>query len=179
MVVMAVLLDAKQIQRWTDLVALINGYIRLRRSGRQFVGLCPLHQERHPSFYVHPEKQVFYCFGCGAGGDVFDFVMGVEHCGFLRALDILHRRFLGGATEARRSLPGRGSEGAKPPKPAKQAPFHSPDQPSRRAVIVQSLDETERYLRAREALLRSAWAELETGCEPRGEGAPFLLERKS
>ncbi len=162
MVVMAVLLDAKQIQRWTDLVALINGYIRLRRSGRQFVGLCPLHQERHPSFYVHPEKQVFYCFGCGAGGDVFDFVMGVEHCGFLRALDILHRR-----------------EGAKPPKPAKQAPFHSPDQPSRRAVIVQSLDETERYLRAREALLRSAWAELETGCEPRGEGAPFLLERKS
>src|SRR5712692_1257275 len=115
-------IDARELKARVDLAVLASRFTQLRRSGRQFVGLCPLHSERHPSFYVHPEKQVFYCFGCGAGGDVFDFVMGVEHCGFLRALDILHRRFLGGATEARRSLPGRGSEGAKPPKPAKQAP---------------------------------------------------------
>ena len=92
-------------------------YTRLRRSGRQFVGLCPFHQERHPSFCVHPEKKLFYCFGCGAGGDVFDFVKRVKACDFPDALRIIAEFLSWGsprerAREARERF--RAGEGAKP-----------------------------------------------------------------
>ncbi len=81
-------LDARQVKERADFVAIAGRYTRLRRSGRQYVGLCPFHSERHPSFYVHPGKKIFYCFGCGAGGDVFDFIMRAEGGDFLRALEI-------------------------------------------------------------------------------------------
>jgi len=81
-------LDARTVKARADFVAIVSSYTRLRRSGRQCVGLCPLHRERHPSFYVHPEQKVFYCFGCGAGGDLFAFLMRAESCDFLRALEI-------------------------------------------------------------------------------------------
>jgi DNA primase len=61
----------------------------LRRAGTQFVGLCPFHRERRASFYVHPEKQLFHCFGCGAGGDVFTFIQQIERVDFLTAAAIL------------------------------------------------------------------------------------------
>src|ERR1700693_5643476 len=91
-------------------------YTRLRRSGRQFVGLCPFHQERHPSFCVHPEKKLFYCFGCGAGGDVFDFVKRVKACDFPDALRII-AEFLSWGSPRERAREGRerfrAGEGAK------------------------------------------------------------------
>jgi len=82
-------LDAREVKSRADFVAIASRYTSLYRSGRQYVGLCPFHRERHPSFYIHPEKKVFHCFGCGAGGDLFRFVMVVEGCDFQRALEIV------------------------------------------------------------------------------------------
>jgi hypothetical protein len=120
-------LNARLLKACVDFVALAEQFTRLRRTGRQFLGLCPLHKERHPSFYIHPEKKVFYCFGCGAGGDLFDFVMRVEGCDFLSALRIVAEFSAGGsprerAREARERF--RTGVGAAPA-PAKQACVHS------------------------------------------------------
>ncbi len=82
-------LNVRALKARTDLVVIASKFTRLRRSGRQLLGLCPLHQERCPSFHVHPEKQVFKCFGCGVGGDVFEFVMRATGCDFRRALEIV------------------------------------------------------------------------------------------
>jgi DNA primase len=64
----------------------VGEYVRLKKSGQNFVGLCPFHQEKTPSFAVHPVKQIYHCFGCGVGGDVFSFVMAMEKCEFLEAV---------------------------------------------------------------------------------------------
>jgi len=64
-------------------------YVELRKSGHQLVGLCPFHAERTPSFYVHPAKGAFFCHGCGAHGDVFDFMKRILGCGFSEAVDYL------------------------------------------------------------------------------------------
>jgi DNA primase len=64
----------------------IGEYIRLKKTGQNFTGLCPFHQEKTPSFAVHPVKQIYHCFGCGAGGDVFKFVMEVEKFTFPEAV---------------------------------------------------------------------------------------------
>ncbi len=65
---------------------MIGEYVRLKKSGQNFTGLCPFHQEKTPSFAVHPVKQIYHCFGCGAGGDVFKFVMELEKCTFPEAI---------------------------------------------------------------------------------------------
>src|SRR5581483_9091349 len=62
----------------TDIVALVEGYTRLRKSGGRFVGLCPFHQEKTPSFGVSPDRGSFKCFGCDEGGDAIDFVGAIE-----------------------------------------------------------------------------------------------------
>jgi len=82
-------LDAREVKSRADFVALASRYTSLRRSGRQYAGLCPFHRESNPSFYVHPEKKIFRCFGCGMGGDLFRFVMLIEGCDFLQALKIV------------------------------------------------------------------------------------------
>jgi DNA primase len=94
-------LNARELKSRVDLVLFAGQFTPLRRSGRQFLGLCPLHTERHPSFYVHPVKQVFKCFGCGVGGDLFAFVMRVEGCGFLDALRIVAEFSDGGSQRQR------------------------------------------------------------------------------
>lgn len=76
----------------TDVVDLVSQYVQLKRTGRNFKGLCPFHQEKTPSFVVFPESGNFHCFGCGKGGDVFTFFMGVEHADFKEALSELARR---------------------------------------------------------------------------------------
>lgn len=79
----------EQIRDATDIVDLISEYVVLKQRGRNFVGLCPFHSEKTPSFSVNPEKQIFYCFGCGAGGDVFTFLMQHEHMEFPEAVQFL------------------------------------------------------------------------------------------
>ena len=81
-----------EVRERTDVVDLISGTVPLKRAGRSYKGLCPFHQEKTPSFVVFPESQSFHCFGCGKGGDVFTFYMGVEHVEFKEALQELARR---------------------------------------------------------------------------------------
>ncbi len=76
----------------TDVVSVISEYVTLKKSGRNFFGLCPFHSEKTPSFSVNPDKQIFHCFGCGAGGNAFAFVQKVEGVGFPEAVRVLARR---------------------------------------------------------------------------------------
>src|SRR5690348_15393433 len=118
--------DAQLVKAGCDFIAIGSRYTRLKRSGRQYVGLCPFHKERHPSFYIHPVKKTFYCFGCGAGGGVFRFVMLAEGCGLRRALEMVIGFRVAEASEPRSGERfGRGV-GAKPLLLAKQAVSHSP-----------------------------------------------------
>lgn len=75
-----------QVQSANDIVELISQYAPLKKAGRNFKALCPFHQEKTPSFMVQPEKQIFHCFGCGVGGDVFSFIMRYENLSFPEAL---------------------------------------------------------------------------------------------
>jgi DNA primase len=76
-----------------DIVRVVSDYVPLRASGSRFKGLCPFHQEKTPSFSVDPSAQLFYCFGCQTGGDLFKFVMLYEKVGFRDAVEMLARRF--------------------------------------------------------------------------------------
>ena len=78
-----------QVQQATDIVDLVGRYVTLRRRGKDHVGLCPFHQEKTPSFSVSPTKQIFKCFGCGAGGGVFQFVMLQQKVTFPEAVCLL------------------------------------------------------------------------------------------
>jgi DNA primase len=77
----------------TDIVTLVEGYTRLRKSGSRYVGLCPFHQERTPSFGVTPDRGTFKCFGCGEGGDAISFVEKKENVDFVGAIEWLADRF--------------------------------------------------------------------------------------
>lgn len=72
-----------------DIVDIISRYVTLKKSGRGFVGLCPFHNEKTPSFHVSPDKQLYHCFGCGEGGSVVNFVMKAENLDFVEALKYL------------------------------------------------------------------------------------------
>ncbi|MDZ7289819.1 MAG: DNA primase [candidate division KSB1 bacterium] len=76
----------------SDIVAVVSDYVTLRKSGRNFFGLCPFHPEKTPSFSVNPEKQIFHCFGCGAGGNVFTFIQRQQGISFPEAVRLLARR---------------------------------------------------------------------------------------
>lgn len=78
-----------EIRNRNDIVDVISQYVVLKRSGRNFFGLCPFHKEKSPSFSVSPDKQIFHCFGCGVGGNVFHFVSKIENISFREALETL------------------------------------------------------------------------------------------
>ena len=82
----------EQVRAASNIVDVIGGYVRLRRSGSSYVGLCPFHNEKSPSFSVSGEKQLYYCFGCGAGGNVFTFLMEYENMSFPEAVAHLAER---------------------------------------------------------------------------------------
>jgi len=79
----------EQLKSSVDIVQVIQEYVRLRKAGPRFVGLCPFHNEKTPSFSVHAAHQFYKCFGCGAGGDVLKFVMEIERLSFYEALKLL------------------------------------------------------------------------------------------
>jgi DNA primase len=80
---------ADRVKQQADIVRVVGEYVRLKKSGQNFTGLCPFHAEKSPSFAVHPTKQIYHCFGCGVGGDVFKFVMEMEKCAFPEAIGIV------------------------------------------------------------------------------------------
>lgn len=82
----------EEIQNRCDIVEVINSYIPLKRAGGNFKALCPFHNERTPSFMVSPSKQIYHCFGCGAGGNVFGFIMQYERLDFVSAVKLLADR---------------------------------------------------------------------------------------
>ncbi|MGB6360737.1 MAG: CHC2 zinc finger domain-containing protein, partial [Candidatus Acidiferrales bacterium] len=77
---------AERVKQQADIVRVIGEYVRLKKAGQNFTGLCPFHQEKTPSFSVHATKQFYHCFGCGKSGDVFKFVMEMDKSTFPEAV---------------------------------------------------------------------------------------------
>lgn len=82
----------QQLKQSCDMERIVSGYLPLKKKGRYLVGLCPFHSERSPSFYVYPQNQSFYCFGCGAGGDVITFIRRIENLEYMEAVKLLADR---------------------------------------------------------------------------------------
>lgn len=79
----------EEVRQTNDIVDIISQYMHLKRSGRNYFGLCPFHNEKSPSFSVSPDKQIFHCFGCGVGGNVFSFITKIEGISFVEAVQML------------------------------------------------------------------------------------------
>ncbi|HVA79947.1 MAG TPA: DNA primase [Candidatus Binataceae bacterium] len=99
----------EEVRARADIVEIIGAQVRLRRTGRNFTGLCPFHQEKTPSFSVNPERGFFHCFGCGAGGTVFNFIMKTEGLTFPEAVRQVARRY---GVEVPESGPAGGPSGS-------------------------------------------------------------------
>ena len=82
----------EEVRAKNDIVDVISGYVKLQKKGSSYFGLCPFHNEKSPSFSVSRDKQMYYCFGCGAGGNVFTFIMEYENYSFVEALKFLAQR---------------------------------------------------------------------------------------
>ena len=82
----------EEVRNSNDIVDIISQYVVLKRSGRNYFGLCPFHKEKSPSFSVSPDKQIFHCFGCGAGGNVFHFISKIENMNFIESMQVLADR---------------------------------------------------------------------------------------
>ncbi len=82
----------EEVRSRNDIVDVISGYVHLQKKGSSYFGLCPFHNEKTGSFSVSPGKQMFYCFGCGTGGNVFTFLMKYENCSFAEAVEMMANR---------------------------------------------------------------------------------------
>ena len=82
----------EEVRMKNDIVDVISSYVKLQKKGSSYFGLCPFHNEKSPSFSVSPSKQMYYCFGCGAGGNVLTFIMEYENYSFPEALKYLADR---------------------------------------------------------------------------------------
>ncbi len=82
----------QEVKEKNDIVDVISGYVSLRRSGNRYLGLCPFHSEKTPSFFVNPAMQLYHCFGCGAGGTVIHFIEQIENLDFVEAVKFLAQR---------------------------------------------------------------------------------------
>lgn len=82
----------EEVRMKSDIVDVIQGYVKIQKKGSSYFGLCPFHNEKSPSFSVSPNKQMYYCFGCGAGGNVFTFIMEYENYSFPEAVRFLAKR---------------------------------------------------------------------------------------
>lgn len=82
----------QELKARSDMVDVASSYLNLKRRGRNMVGLCPFHGEKTPSFNIYPENGSFYCFGCGAGGDVITFIRKIENLDYIEAVRFLAQR---------------------------------------------------------------------------------------
>src|SRR5580765_6518517 len=96
---------ADRVKQQADIVRVVGEYVRLKKSGQNFSGLCPFHSEKTPSFAVHPVKQIYHCFGCGVGGDVFKFVVEMDRCDFMDAVRTVAEKWGIAMPRARESSP--------------------------------------------------------------------------
>src|SRR5205823_9118261 len=96
----------QEIKDRLDLVDLVSEHLRLQKAGRDLKGLCPFHQEKTPSLYVSPEKQLWHCYGCQKGADHFTFIQDIEHVDFVGGLGMLAEKT--GAVPA--EAPGAGGQ---------------------------------------------------------------------
>ncbi|HET9184958.1 MAG TPA: CHC2 zinc finger domain-containing protein, partial [Solirubrobacterales bacterium] len=85
--------SVERVKQAADIVEVISAHSDLRRQGARWVGLCPFHEERTPSFSVEPQEKLYHCFGCGVGGDVIKFVEEKEGLGFAEAVELLADRY--------------------------------------------------------------------------------------
>ena len=79
----------EEVRQTNDIVDIISQYVHLKRSGRNYFGLCPFHNEKSPSFSVSPDKQIFSCFSCHTAGNVFTFIKEYEHVSFIEAVKMV------------------------------------------------------------------------------------------
>ena len=82
----------QELKSYSDIEQVVSSYVHLKRRGRVATGLCPFHSEKTPSFTVYPDNQSFYCFGCGAGGDVITFIRRIENLEYVEAVRFLAQR---------------------------------------------------------------------------------------
>ncbi|HEU4526923.1 MAG TPA: DNA primase [Actinomycetota bacterium] len=167
--------DLEAVRERTDIVKLVSGYLTLKKSGHDsFSGLCPFHTEKTPSFSVSPSKGVFYCFGCGAGGDAIKFLREVEHLDFAEAVERL-------AKEAGVTLRYEGDTPAERRAASRKQALHRANEEAfdlfqRMLLEGREAEEARAYLTSR-GFERDAWVEFGVGYAP---GYPdFLLRRLS
>ena len=167
--------DLEAVRERTDIVKLVSGYLTLKKSGHDsFSGLCPFHTEKTPSFSVSPSKGVFYCFGCGAGGDAIKFLREVEHLDFAEAVERL-------AKEAGVTLRYEGDTPAERRAASRKQALHRANEEAfdlfhRMLLEGREAEEARAYLTSR-GFDRDAWVEFGVGYAP---GYPdFLLRRLS
>ena len=100
----------EEIKARVDIVDLISEYVHLKQAGQNWKGLCPFHTEKTPSFTVSPAKQIYHCFGCGNGGDIFTFIVRYENISFPEALGILAKKAGVTLKESRKGTMGTGEK---------------------------------------------------------------------
>ena len=83
----------EKIRSTADIYEIVSSYVELKKRGRNFFGLCPVHNEKTHSFSVNPEKQIYKCFGCGIGGSSIDFIMEIEKLDFVEAIRYLAEQY--------------------------------------------------------------------------------------
>ena len=79
----------QQVKQYSGIVDVINQYVPLKRRGRNYIGLCPFHSERTPSFTVSPDKRIFHCFGCHESGDLISFIQKIDSASFIDAIETI------------------------------------------------------------------------------------------
>ena len=84
--------EIEELKSRSDIQSILSGYMNLKKTGKSYSGLCPFHKEKTPYFTVDPLKQLYQCFGCGAGGDVINFIMKIENLAFMEAAEFLARK---------------------------------------------------------------------------------------